>query len=230
MAENGKPGAEPGRGGPMHPILEQIGQNRLIVIVRGLAPGSMRGLAEALHAGGIRMIEVTFDQAHPENWPGTCEAIKLLATDFAGRITPGAGTVLTEEQVEMAHDAGARYIISPNIDLDVIDKTRALGMASLPGAMTPTEIVQAYAEGADAVKIFPIGSLGPAYLKAVRAPLPHIPLMAVGGVNETNAAEYLAAGAMGLGVGGGMVNRAWIEAGEWDRITALAKAFVAAAQ
>ena len=107
----------------------------------------------------------------------------------------------------------------------VIARTRELGMVSMPGALTPTEIVKAYNAGADIVKVFPIGNLGAGYLKAVKAPLSHIPMAAVGGVNEKNAADFIKAGAAGLGVGGNLVNKEWIANGEWDKITALAQAF-----
>lgn len=100
---------------------------------------------------------------------------------------------------------------------------KSLGLGLFPGALTPTEILTAYSTGADAVKVFPAGSLGPGYIKAVRAPLAHIPLMAVGGVNAKNAADFMRAGCVGLGVGGNLVNREWIENGEWDKITAHAE-------
>ena len=105
---------------------------------------------------------------------------------------------------------------------------KALGMGLYPGAFSPSEILEAWNAGADAVKVFPAGSLGPGYIKAVRAPLGHIPLMAVGGVNEKNAAEYMKAGCVGIGAGGNLVNREWIENGEWDKVTALAREFMKA--
>ena len=103
-----------------------------------------------------------------------------------------------------------------------------MGLGLYPGALTPTEILTAYEAGADAVKVFPAGDLGPGYIKAVKAPLSHVPLMAVGGVNEKNAAEFMRAGCVGLGVGGNLVNREWIANGEWNRITDLAKEYVKA--
>lgn len=213
----------------MHAIVEKIQAQRVIVIVRGLVLAHMEGLATALADGGIAMIEVTYNQANPATWDETNEAIRLLATRFAGRILPGAGTVMTPQQVRMAHEAGAQYIISPHVDDRVIDETKKLGMASLPGALTPTEVVQAYDTGADAVKVFPAGDMGPGYIKALKAPLAHIPLMAVGGVTEQNAVDFLRAGAIGLGVGGGLVNREWIEAGKWADITAAARRMCGAA-
>lgn len=212
----------------MEQVMESIRTNKLIAIVRGLEARHMRALAEALLKGGISMIEVTFNQAHPEMWADTAAAIKLLADEFSGRILPGAGTVMTPEQVRIARDAGAMYIISPDTCPEVIKETKRLGLVSLPGAMTPTECALAARSGADAVKIFPAGNLGPGYIKALRAPLSNISFLAVGGVNEKNAADFIAAGAVGLGVGGALVNKEWIENGEFDKITALAREYVKA--
>jgi 2-dehydro-3-deoxyphosphogluconate aldolase/(4S)-4-hydroxy-2-oxoglutarate aldolase len=208
--------------------LQKIRDTRLIAIVRGLPAEQLQGLAGALFQGGIELIEVTFAQNKPETWADTAAGIRLLAEKFAGSILPGAGTVLTAEQLTMAYEAGAKYIISPSVNTDVIQATRALGLVSLPGAMTPSEITTAYEAGADMVKVFPIGQLGAAYIKAIKAPLSHIPLLAVGGVNEKNAAEFLEAGAEGLGVGGNLVNKDWIASGEYEKITAAARQYVAA--
>lgn len=140
----------------------------------------------------------------------------------------GAGTVITPEQVSMTYNAGGHYLVTPTTQPEIIRMGKALGMGLYPGAFSPSEILEAWKAGADAVKVFPAGSLGPGYIKAVRAPLGHIPLMAVGGVNEKNAAEYMKAGCVGIGVGGNLVNREWIENGEWDKVTALAREFIKA--
>lgn len=205
-------------------------EKKIIAILRGLAPETLLPLAEALLEGGIGLIEVTFDASRPDTWEQTARAIRLLDERFAGGILPGAGTVLRPDQAAMARDAGARYIISPNTDADVIAKTRALGMLSLPGAFTPTEIVAAHSAGADFVKVFPADAVGPAYIAAVKAPLPHIPLMAVGGVSDANVADFLRAGAAGVGVGGSLARKDWIAEGAFDRIKALARRYVEAAE
>lgn len=202
--------------------LDFVLQNKVVAIVRGLPSERMCALAEALLAGGIHLMEVTFAQNAPETWKDTCAAISMLSNDFKGRILPGAGTVMSKEQLLMARDAGARYIISPNADESIIRETKALGLLSFPGAFTPSEIADAHAWGADIVKVFPASVVGPAYIKAIRAPISHIPLMAVGGVNEKNAGEFIKSGCVGLGVGGNLVNKSWIENGEWDKITSLA--------
>lgn len=211
-------------------LMERIRAAKIIVIVRGLPTEHMLPLAEALYAGGIRAIEVTFNQAKPESWSDTTAAIRALCEHFDGRIDVGAGTVMTPEQVHLAHEAGAKYIISPNVNEAVIRETKKLGLLSFPGALTPTEAVFAHGCGADAIKLFPAGDMGPGYLKALAAPLAHIDFMAVGGINENNAADFMKAGAIGLGIGGSLVNKAWIEAGEFGRITALAEKYVKAVQ
>lgn len=205
--------------------LEWVNAKKIIAIVRGLKPEYMLKLAEALYAGGIDLMEVTFNQKDPTTWKDTAAAIKAIGEHMEGKMLAGAGTVLTMEQLQMAYDAGAKYIITPNINPELIKKTKELGMCCFPGALTPTEMVVAFNAGADAVKIFPAGNLGPSYIKAVKAPLAHIPVMAVGGVNEKNAADFLAAGCCGLGIGGNLVNKSWIENGEWEKITELAKEY-----
>ena len=143
----------------------------------------------------------------------------------------GAGTVTNVELVELTHAHGGKYIISPDTNVDVIKRTVELGMVSLPGAMTPTEVMTAHDAGADFVKLFPAGDLGVSYLKAIRAPISHVKLMAVGGVNESNAADFVTiqpfAGLYyGLGIGGNLAKKAWIDAGEFDKLTEAAKTMV----
>ena len=210
--------------------LEHVLKHKIIVIVRGLSSAHTLPFAKALFAGGIRLMEVTFDQQRPDTWPDTAYAIRAVREEYDGQMAVGAGTVLNQRQLAIARQAGAMYMVSPNVDAGIIAEAKAVGMGAFPGAMTPTEIASAYQAGADAVKLFPAGSLGPEYVKAVTAPLSHIPLIAVGGITEKNCADYLAAGAIGIGVGGSIVNKAWIEAGEWDKITALAKAYVRAVE
>ena len=132
------------------------------------------------------------------------------------------------EQVRLAKEAGAQYIISPNVSEAVIRETKALGLVSIPGAMTPTEIANAYAWGADIVKVFPAGVLGAAYIKAVRAPLNHIPMVAVGGVSPDNIADFIAVGCVGAGCGGNLVSKKIVEEGKFSEITRTALAYKAA--
>ena len=209
-------------------VIQWAYEHKIVAIVRGIEPEKCLKVAEALYEGGIRMNEITYDQKNPAGWAETAQTIGKLVKAMEGKMLIGAGTVTTVELVELTHKAGGLFIISPNTNTDVIRRTRELGMVSMPGALTPTDVVAAYEAGADIVKLFPISTFGPGYLKAIKAPLSHIPMMAVGGINEKNAAEYLAAGAIGVGVGGNLANKTWIDAGEYHKITETAAAMVAA--
>lgn len=214
----------------MNEVMERVRSGKLIAIVRGLGGRHMSALAGALLAGGISMMEITFDQSKPDAWPDTCASIRSLSDEYAGRMLIGAGTVMSLEQLRMACDAGAKYIISPDVNVEIIRETKRRGLASFPGAFTPTECVTAYNAGADAVKLFPAGRLGADYIRALRAPLSHIPMLAVGGVNENNAGEFIKAGCAGLGVGGMLVNRELVVNGDFEKITALAREYVKAVE
>ena len=211
-------------------VIERIREKKIIAIVRGVYGDDIVHLAEALASGGVGLMEVTFDQSSRAAWKDTADAIRAIREHMAGRLVAGAGTVTTPELAELAHDAGAEYIVSPNVNGAVIRRTRELDMVSLPGAMTPSEIWNAWEAGADFVKVFPVAQLGPAYIKAVRGPLNHIPLLAVGGVNENNVADFLKAGCVGAGVGGNLVNKQWIAQGQWEKITDLARTYAAACE
>ena len=204
-------------------IIQKVLDKKIVAIVRGVYGQDAVNLAKALYAGGIELLEVTFDQSKPESLNRTSDTVKMLCQELGDKMYFGAGTVTTIEMLNLAKEAGASFIVSP----EVIKATVEAGMVSMPGAMTPTEILTAYRAGADFVKVFPTAGLGSSYIKAVRGPLNHIRLLAVGGVNEKNIAEFLAACCVGAGVGGNLVNKTWIANGEWDKITALAKEFIA---
>ncbi|MDD2957752.1 MAG: bifunctional 4-hydroxy-2-oxoglutarate aldolase/2-dehydro-3-deoxy-phosphogluconate aldolase [Lachnospiraceae bacterium] len=209
-------------------IIANVLEKKLIAIVRGMEPDACLELGKALYAGGIDMIEVTFNQKSTNHFADTTKAISILKEQMGDKVMVGAGTVLSAEQVDLAKAAGAGYIITPSTDPAVIRYAKQQGLVAMPGAFTPSEIVEAYQAGADFVKVFPAGNMGASYIKAVKAPLSHIRLLAVGGVNEKNVAEFLRAGAVGAGVGGNLVNREWIAAGEFGRITELAREYVRA--
>ena len=208
-------------------IIQKVLDKKIVAIVRGVYGQDAVNLAKALYAGGIELLEVTFDQSKPESLNRTSDTVKMLCQELGDKMYFGAGTVTTIEMLNLAKEAGASFIVSPDFNPEVIKATVEAGMVSMPGAMTPTEILTAYRAGADFVKVFPTAGLGSSYIKAVRGPLNHIRLLAVGGVNEKNIAEFLAAGCVGAGVGGNLVNKTWITNGEWDKITALAKEFIA---
>ena len=208
-------------------IIQKVLDKKIIAIVRGVYGEDALNLAKALYAGGIELLEVTFDQSKPESLNRTSDTVRLLCQELGDKMYFGAGTVTTIEMLNLAKEAGASFIVSPDFNPEVIKATVEAGMVSMPGAMTPTEILTAYRAGADFVKVFPTAGLGSSYIKAVRGPLNHIRLLAVGGVNEKNITEFLTAGCVGAGVGGNLVNKTWIANGEWDKITALAKEFIA---
>ena len=205
-------------------VLKALDETRLVAIIRGMDPEVCVRLAEAYAEGGIRLVEVTFDQAGDPR--KTVAAIKAIREGFAGRIHVGAGTVLTDAQLEAVIDAGGEFMVTPSVNPRLIAKASAAGLATMPGAFTPTEIVTAHEAGADIVKVFPVRALGPQCVKDVLAPLKHIRLMAVGGVNPDNAVDYLRAGCVGVGASGSLVNKEWIAAGEWSKIAAEAKRFI----
>ena len=207
-------------------LIQRVLDKKIVAIVRGVYGEDCVNLAKALYEGGIELLEVTFDQSKPEELTRTSDSIKLLVERLGDKMIFGAGTVTTIEMLELAKNAGAKFIVSPDTNEEVIRATVAAGMVSMPGALTPTEIVTAHRWGADFVKLFPAGTQGTAYFKAVTAPLNHIRMLAVGGVNEKNIAEFLASGAVGAGVGGNLVNKTWIQNGEFDKITAIAREFV----
>lgn len=208
-------------------VIQKILDEKIIAIIRGINPEQAVLSAHALCEGGISLVEVTFNQAKPESFGETADAIRGIKERLGDRVLVGAGTVTSVELVELAAQAGASYIISPDTDAAVIRRTRELGLVSLPGAYTPTEAKQAHNAGADFVKLFPCIGDAQAYLKAIRAPLSHIRFLAVGGVTADNAKSFLQAGAVGLGVGSSLVNPKWAAAGEYFKITEEAKRFVA---
>ena len=208
--------------------LEYVQQRKVVAIVRGLSPEHIVRLGHAFEEGGIGLMEVTYNQRAPETWADTARAIEAVEKEFGDRLLVGAGTVITLEQVRMTYEAGGHYLVTPTTQPEIIRAGKALGLGLYPGAFTATEILEAYNAGADAVKVFPVGNLGPGYIKALKAPLSHIPLMAVGGVNDKNAGDFMKAGCVGVGVGGNLVNKEWIENGEWGRITDLARAYMEA--
>jgi 2-dehydro-3-deoxyphosphogluconate aldolase/(4S)-4-hydroxy-2-oxoglutarate aldolase len=206
--------------------IKTIEKEKLIVIVRGVEREFLIPLAEAMYTGGIRLLEITYDASGKTSDEETADRIAMLSAHFGERMLIGAGTSLTEKQAELTKRAGGYFIISPNTDENVIKKTRALEMVSIPGALTPTEVQTAHLAGADFVKLFPLDAMGAGYLKAIAAPLSHIRFLAVGGIDLSNMETYRKAGAKGFGIGSGIVNKQWIHDGRFDEITALAKAYV----
>lgn len=206
-------------------VIQSIEKEKIIAIVRGIEKEKLIPLAEAMYEGGIRLLEVTYsaDGSIPDE--ETAKNIEMLSRHFEGRMFIGTGTVITEKQVELTKNVGGKFIISPDTYEGVIKKTRKLDMVSMPGALTPSEIQNAHRYGADFVKLFPITNMGVEYVKAVTAPLSHIKLLAVGGINETNMSDYLKAKVCGFGIGSNIVNKKLVDAGDYAAITELAKKY-----
>lgn len=209
----------------MKNVMEMILKEKIVAIIRGIHSDYIIDTVAALVKGGIHCVEVTFNAKSEDASRDTLLSISKIKEHFGDEVAVGAGTVLTVDNVVDAFEAGAEFMISPNSNKDVIRKTKELGLISIPGAVTPTEIIDAYEMGADIVKLFPAATLGLGYIKAVTGPINHIPLTAVGGVNAENAKDFIEAGCVGVSVGGNLVNRKLIEAGRFEEITLLAKEY-----
>ncbi|MEX2176665.1 MAG: bifunctional 4-hydroxy-2-oxoglutarate aldolase/2-dehydro-3-deoxy-phosphogluconate aldolase [Pirellulaceae bacterium] len=201
--------------------LRRVLDRKIVAVIRAESPDLLVDVAEALLAGGVEVMEVTFTV------PRAARVIEQVAGKLGDRILLGAGTVLDPETARIAFLAGAEFIVSPAVNLEVIEMCRRYSKLVLPGAFTPTEVLAAWQAGADIVKVFPSDLVGPKYLKLLHGPLPHIRLMPTGGVNLQTAADFLSAGACALGVGSSLVDQAALAARDLKKIEGLAREFVA---
>ena len=200
--------------------LSQILQHKIVAILRGANPNDVLKIAEALHKGGIKLLEITF------NSPNALELLKKLSSQMKNEMLMGMGTVLNAATAKQAIAAGAKFILSPALNPETIQATKEAGAVSIPGAFTATEILMAYENGADIVKVFP-ASAGADYIKDIRGPLPHIPLMPTGGVTINNVSSFFKAGAVAVGIGSDLVNTKQEMNHEYLRLlSGKAKAFV----
>ena len=211
-------------------IIDVIKKEGLIVIVRGIDKNKLIPLAQAMYDGGVRLLEVTYSANGAVSDEETAENIHALCNHFGEKMYIGAGTVLTEKQVELTKEAGGGFIISPNTKERVIQRTVELGMVSIPGAFSPSEIEAAHEFGADFVKLFPVTNLGTEYVKAVKAPLSHIDLLAVGGIDLDNIPLYKQAGVCGFGIGSNITDKSMIANEDWQGIAELAGRYSSAAK
>jgi 2-dehydro-3-deoxyphosphogluconate aldolase/(4S)-4-hydroxy-2-oxoglutarate aldolase len=205
---------------PMRSALERVLDCGVVAVLRAPSGELLADVAAALLAGGVEAIEVTFTV------PKAAQVIEQVTDRLGDKIVLGAGTVLDPETARTAILAGAQFIVSPTVNLDVIRLCRRYSKLAMPGALTPTEILSAWDAGADIVKVFPSELTGPGYLKAIHGPLPQVRLMPTGGVNLNTAADFLKAGACALGIGGSLVEPQAIAARDFDRITQLARQYV----
>ena len=208
--------------------IERLKETKLMVLARGIEKDVLVKAVGAIADAGVTVFESTFDHRREDCIAENAEKIAALVAAYGERMSIGAGTVLTIDEVRAAHEAGASFIVSPDTDPDVIAETKRLGMASIPGAMTPSEIKRAYALGADIVKLFPADDLGYHYIQNLKDTLQHIPMMATGGVNPETIPEFLSRGMVAVGTGITIFRPDLIAAEDYDAIAALAKAHIEA--
>ena len=199
-----------------------------MVLARGVPKDVLVKGVAAIREAGVTVFESTFDHRLANCAAENAEKIAALKAAFGATMKIGAGTVLSVEEVRAAHDAGAEFIVSPDSDPEVIAETKRLGMVSIPGAMTPSEIKRAWALGADVVKLFPADDLGYHYIQNLKGPLPHIPLMATGGVNPDTIPEFLSRGILAVGTGITVFRPDLVNAEDYEGIKALAAAHIEA--
>jgi len=193
----------------------------IVPVIRASSAQLAIKAADAVCAGGIPIVEMTMTV------PGALEAISQLAKSVGSAVLIGAGTVLDSETVQRCIDAGAEFIVSPGFDLGTVQAVNRMGKLMMAGALTPTEVISAWKAGSDFVKVFPCGAVGGAkYIKALKAPLPQIPMVPTGGVNLQTAADFIRAGASALGIGGELVSASALNSGDTKDITAAAKEYV----
>ena len=199
-------------------IIEQVG---LIPVLRAKNAAQAHAVLEAMIAGGVTVVEVTMTV------PGAIDVLKKLKQEYGSRLLLGSGTVTTAAEAQATINAGAEFVVSPSLHPEVIQTTKTNGKLSIPGALTPTEVITAHRAGADYVKIFPCSAMGGApYLKALLAPFPFLKLIPTGGVTLDTAASVIQSGARALGVGSDLVNLAAVDSGHPEKITETARAYL----
>jgi 2-dehydro-3-deoxyphosphogluconate aldolase/(4S)-4-hydroxy-2-oxoglutarate aldolase len=204
-------------------VLRRIAEIGVVPVVRASSAEEAMQVIEAIRAGGVGVLEITMTV------PRAVRVIEQVADRYGAEVVVGAGTVLDAETARACILAGAAFVVSPSLNTGTIELCRRYSVAVMPGALTPTEVVTAWQAGADVVKIFPCGALGGAkYLKSLKAPLPQIEMIPTGGVSLQTAAEFIGAGALALGVGADLVDTKAIRAGQPERVTEAARAYVAA--
>lgn len=202
-------------------IKERLEQDGILPVLRARTEREGHALVEALVAGGATVMEVTMTV------PGAIDLLRTLKKEYGDRLLLGSGTVTTAEQALATIDAGAEFVVSPSFHADVVDVTRSRGKVSIPGALTPTEVITAWTAGADYVKIFPCSAVGGAsYLRSLLAPFPELRLIPTGGVTLETAAEFLKAGACALGIGTHLVDPKAIEEGHPEIVTATTRKYL----
>ena len=209
-------------------VVAELKRSRFMVLARGVPKDVLVKGVAAIAEAGVTLFESTFDHRRGDCVAENADKIAALVAALGGGMAIGAGTVLSVEEVRAAREAGASFIVSPDSDPAIIAETKRLGMASIPGAMTPTEIKRAWSLGADVVKLFPADDLGYHYIQNLKGPLPHIPLMATGGVNPQTIPEFLSRGITAVGTGITVFRPDLVAAEDYEGIKALAREHVEA--
>jgi 2-dehydro-3-deoxyphosphogluconate aldolase/(4S)-4-hydroxy-2-oxoglutarate aldolase len=202
-------------------VIRRIGEIGIVPVVRAATVDEANHAVEAICAGGIPVVEITM------TIPNAVSVIREVAQQYGRKALIGAGTVTTAEQAELCIRAGAEFLVSPGLAGPVLSVAQACAKLAIPGALTPTELMNAQDKGARLIKIFPCGNVGGAkYLRSLKAPFPHASLIPTGGVNARNAAEFISAGAFALGVGGDLVDAKALREGNLEKISAAARELV----
>ena len=208
----------------MNQFVKEYAESKVIVVCRGIAEEEIVNVAQAMYDGGIRFMEVPFNQADPGSFQETARKIKAVRTALDGKMHVGAGTVITMEQFEIAVSAGAEIIVSPTLEEDIIVATKKAGLVSMPGCATPSEMTKAYKLGADLIKMFPASMVNLKTIKEISVPLNHLPLVCFGGVSAENIKEVLSTGVVGVGMASSILDKEALKNKDYAKITALAKA------
>jgi len=203
-------------------VLSEIIETGVIAVIRAKDSSQLLKVSEAIETGGVKAVEVTMTT------PNALEVISEVSKKMGERVLIGAGSVLDAETARAAILAGAEYVVSPTLNVEVIRLCNRYGKLVMPGAFSPTEILTAYESGADLVKVFPATVLGARYIKDVRAPLPEVKLVPTGGVTADNAGEFIEAGAVAVAAGSSLVSKKALEAGDMAEITRNAQRFIEA--
>lgn len=207
---------------PKVTLLQRLTESGVIAVIRRIPNDRIEHVAENLVAGGVTALEVTLDS------PGAFDAISKLSNQLKGKAIVGAGTVIDGESARLAILSGANFIFSPSLHHDVIKTALRYGKVAVPGVMTPTEMITALEWGADLVKIFPAAGLGVRYIKDIKAPFPHIPVIPTGGIDLNNVASFIDAGVAAVGIGGNLLDRKAIDAADYSKIRDTAERYVSA--
>jgi 2-dehydro-3-deoxyphosphogluconate aldolase/(4S)-4-hydroxy-2-oxoglutarate aldolase len=204
--------------------MKYLDQIPIVAIIRGAEGEKADRAVDAAVAGGLRTLEITL------NLPEACDQISRIKERYGDEISLGAGTVVDEAGAEDAISAGAEFIVTPALLPEVIEICLSRSVVVYPGAVTPTEVLAAHRAGAEMVKVFPAGRLGPGYIQSLKGPFPGIRLMPTGGIGLGDMVEFLEAGADAIGIGGELFGREWLESGDWAAIEATAQAYVSAVE